>query len=220
MNISTKLFNELLSKDSDNEDDNVCLISGENLEPDHLCLPCNHSFNYFPLFNEVRKQKISFLPNKKSYSYLETQKLKNFEMKCPYCRTIVNGILPPNSKFPMIIYVNFPHKLIYNGFFKNKCQYIFKSGKRKNTSCNLKCYGEFCQNHLKRGNALKKKNKNLPYISLAKPSGACHHKMLRGNRKGELCGKTAKWSVNDKCYCKTHAVKYGKFHTKKKTVTI
>ena len=222
MNISTKLFNELLSKDStdncDNED--ICLISGEKLLNDHITLPCNHKFNYIPLYNEVKKQKISFLPKSKSYSYLETQRLKAHQIKCPYCRKVIDGILPPNSKSPMIIYVNFPHKLIHNSFLKDQCKYVFKSGKKKNTSCGFQCYGEFCRNHYKRGIALKKKNKNLPYISVAKPSGACHHKILRGKRKGEMCGKKAKWSVNGKCYCKTHAVKYGKFHTKKETVTI
>tara|TARA_B110000008_G_C16971302_1_gene564006 strand:+ start:2679 stop:3332 length:654 start_codon:yes stop_codon:yes gene_type:complete len=212
MNISTKLFNELLSKDSDNEENNdVCLISGEKLLPDHICLPCNHSFNYISLYNEVKKQKLSFLP-KTSFSYLETQRLRKNQIKCPYCRKVVNGILPRHNNFPMLIYVNFPKKLVYNGFYKNQCSYVFKTGKRKNTSCNLKCYNEFCQLHHKRGTNNKKKILNLPtMVKLDKTlKGCCHHIMTKGKRKGEMCGKNALWAVNDKRYCTVHSKKYGK----------
>lgn len=98
MNFSTKLFNEMLAKDSPQNDlnqDNLCLITGEPLSDNHIILPCQHKFNYIPLYNEIKKQKICFLPNKKSHSYLETQKLRQNQIKCPYCRTIVDGILPP-----------------------------------------------------------------------------------------------------------------------------
>ena len=55
MNFSTKLFNELLSKDSDGEENtNICLISGDKLTNDHIKLPCNHSFNYKSLYNEIK----------------------------------------------------------------------------------------------------------------------------------------------------------------------
>lgn len=212
MNFSTKLFNELLSKDSDDEENvDICLISGEKLLQDHITLPCNHSFNYKSLYNEVKKQKIGFLPNKK-FSYLETQRLKKHQIKCPYCRNVVNGILPRHYDFPMIIYVNFPQKLVCNSFYKNKCKYVFKSGKKKNTSCHLKCYNEFCQHHAKRGLADKQKLLNLPQlVKLNKPlKGCCNHIMTRGGRKGEMCGKNAYWSANDKHYCTIHSKKYGK----------
>lgn len=213
MNFSTKLFNELLSKDSDDEENtDLCLISGEKLLPDHICLPCNHSFNYKSLYNEIKKQKISFLPKKKSFSYLETQRLRKHQIKCPYCRKITDGILPRHYDYPMIIYVNFPAKFVHNSFYKNQCKYVFKSGKKKKQPCGLKCYNEFCHLHAKRGLANKQKVLNLPpLVKLDKTlKGCCHHVMSKGNRKGEMCGKNALWAVNDKRYCTVHSKKYGK----------
>jgi len=218
MNFSTKLFNELLSKDPENEEHineeniNVCLISCEKLLPDHITLPCNHSFNYKSLYNEVKKQKLSFLPKKKSFSYLETQRLKKHQIKCPYCRKIVHGILPRHYDYPMIIYVNFPAKLVHNSFYKNQCNYSFKSGKKKNQHCGLKCYNGFCHLHVKRGLANKQKILNMPsLVKLDKKLiGCCNHTMAKGKRKGEWCGKNALWAANDKHYCTVHSNKYGK----------
>lgn len=213
MNFSTKLFNEMLSKDSENKEseDNTCLITGETLLNNHITLPCNHKFNYIPLYNEVKKQKICFLPTKKTHSYLETQKLKVNQMKCPYCRNIVHGILPPFQNAPMIIYVNFPEKYVHTSFLNKTCKYKFRSGKKKNSLCGMKCYGEFCQHHRKRGLAYKNKLKELPIITKATNKGSCVHCMSSGKRKGEWCGKSALYLVGTNKYCKTHAVKYGKW---------
>ena len=223
MNFSTKLFNEMLAKDSlenDFDQDNLCLITGEPLSDNHITLPCQHKFNYIPLYNEIKKQKICFLPNKKSHSYLETQKLRHNQMKCPYCRSIVDGILPPSPDVSMIIYVNFPEKYIHKTFLNKPCQYKFKSGKKKNQLCGAKCYHEFCHVHRKRGNAYKEKNSKLPIIAKLqnKNKGSCQHCMTRGQRKGEWCGKSALYSVETVKYCKTHAVNYGKWPTKSATI--
>lgn len=215
MNFSTKLFNQLLSKDSDNEDineDNTCLITGESLIPKrNVILPCNHSFNYMPLFNEIKKQKHYLLP--KSKYTLETQRLKTNQIKCPYCRKVFNGILPPSNNAPMILYVNFPDKYILPSLLTDSCKYKFRSGKRKNLLCGLKCYGEFCHCHKKRGLAYKNKIQNLPIITKLsnKNKGSCCHCLTGGKRKGEWCGKSALYSIGDSKYCKTHASKYGKW---------
>ena len=56
-------FNEELMKmlndnDNKNEDfENKCLISGEELEDNFITLECNHKFNYKHIYNEVHKQK-------------------------------------------------------------------------------------------------------------------------------------------------------------------
>jgi hypothetical protein len=68
--------------------DNICLITKEKLEPNHITLSCNHKFNYVPLYNEVVNQK-----NKQNNMY-ETTKLSANQIKCPYCRVLTNKLLP------------------------------------------------------------------------------------------------------------------------------
>jgi hypothetical protein len=67
---------------------NICLITKEKLEPNHITLSCNHKFNYVPLYNEVVNQK-----NKQNNMY-ETTKLSANQIKCPYCRVLTNKLLP------------------------------------------------------------------------------------------------------------------------------
>jgi hypothetical protein len=67
--------------------DNVCLITNNALTDHHITLPCNHTFNYVPLYHEVKVQKCV-----KNTS--ETSKLLINEIKCPYCRKIHNTVLP------------------------------------------------------------------------------------------------------------------------------
>ena len=69
-------------------DTNICLITKEKLEPNHITLSCNHKFNYVPLYNEVVNQK-----NKQNNIY-EIAKLSSNQIKCPYCRAITNKLLP------------------------------------------------------------------------------------------------------------------------------
>lgn len=71
-----------------NDTSNICLITKEKLEPNHITLSCNHKFNYVPLYNEVVNQK-----NKQNNMY-EITKLSANQIKCPYCRVITNKLLP------------------------------------------------------------------------------------------------------------------------------
>ena len=139
------IFNELLSSsliDSDSSEENnedICLISQETLEHDHVKLLCSHKFNYNFIYAEVLNQKLN--PN-----HNEIQKLKKFQFKCPYCRTIQEGVLPSNSKFPSTFGINAPSTQV----IKNSiCEYVFVSGKKKNTTCSKKCYGKYCNAHKK-----------------------------------------------------------------------
>lgn len=68
--------------------DNICLITKEKLQPNHITLSCKHKFNYVPLYNEVVGQK-----NKQNNMY-EITKLSSNQLKCPYCRAITNKLLP------------------------------------------------------------------------------------------------------------------------------
>ena len=134
--------------------DNTCLITNEPLENKYITLQCKHTFNYQPLVNEIIKQKIFWIKGRKYKNHLETQKLTKYQMKCPYCRTIQNGILPYLPSCKKTPFVNWPQKYSLK---LNKCPYVFKSGKKKNLPCNKPCSFEYCGQHLK----LLEKRKNI-----------------------------------------------------------
>ena len=143
----TTEFNQLLKfelskiSNNKNEEDRYCLISKEPLEDIHIKLSCNHIFNYESIFNEIIKQKI-----KKNYK--ETQKLRKNEIKCPYCRNVQTSLLPYNPSFHKVKYVNWPpDKSMKSPYLKEKCSYIFKSGKRKGLSCGKACNKDYCTTH-------------------------------------------------------------------------
>lgn len=144
--ISTNDFNEelykLLSEDTDNSDtdnnNNICLISNLPLEDNFVKLKCNHIFNYESIFNEVKNQK--------KYNQLEVCRLKNNQIKCPYCRTVQDGLLPSIIGFPKIRYVNHPSNMQY---LPCSCVYKFLSGKRKGEFCGKGCLLTFCTQHEK-----------------------------------------------------------------------
>ena len=138
-------FNEELMKmlndnDNKNEDfENKCLISGEELEDNFITLECNHKFNYKHIYNEVHKQKTEPW-------HSEVNKVKNTQLKCPYCRNIQTGILPYRDSCIKVKYVNWPPSLM---MLPDKCIYTFSSGKRKGLSCGKKCNGKYCLSHTK-----------------------------------------------------------------------
>jgi len=142
---NTNLHKLLCSESFDTEDDpvdeKICLISNIKLEETPVKLCCGHTFNYDSIFNEIKQQK-NIYPN--SNIYLETQKLNVNQIKCPYCRTVQNGLIPYRKDYPRLQRVNWPPKYHY---LPNSCIYKFLSGKRKNTLCNKKCSESYCPNH-------------------------------------------------------------------------
>ena len=86
---------EAICKNETNTPLKLCLITAMPLEKNHITLSCGHNFNYKSILEEITKQK-------KSISILETQKLEKYQLKCPYCRRIQNGILPFNENFSKI----------------------------------------------------------------------------------------------------------------------
>lgn len=118
-----QLFKSLLeSKTSETNYENQCLISNELLSDNSIKLECGHSFNYQPLYNEVYVQKIEKNQDNRS--------LKVNQMKCPYCRKIIDNILPYYNiyKLKKIHGVNTPEKY---SMIVNRCDYIKKG--------NIKC---------------------------------------------------------------------------------
>ena len=74
MNLNTNIYTDISA---------TCLISKEPIT-NHICLPCNHSYEYEYLYEEIKQQK----SRHKQY------------FKCPYCRTKYNGCLLYTSPSP------------------------------------------------------------------------------------------------------------------------
>lgn len=160
-NFQAQLFKSICT---DNNIENECLISGEELEKDHVQLECKHKFNYKSIFYEILNQK-------KKHNYLEIQKLAYHQIKCPYCRHIQTGILPYKNPFDKITNVNWPEG---NCFSLKKCQNKFKSGLRKGQLCNKKCLYLYCNRHYLK----KEKEKLIIY---------CKAILKSGKNKGNQC---------------------------------
>jgi hypothetical protein len=79
-----------LDNDSDTECDSTkCLISDEILVDKFVKLPCGHSFNYIPLYNDIKNHKTKF-----NHMEATAGKLLIHELRCPYCRNIHASLLP------------------------------------------------------------------------------------------------------------------------------
>ena len=181
---SDDFFSQLQNETSDDEEneDNICLISGGNLIENFVELHCGHKFNYFELYNEVYNQK-----KKKTSSY-GMYRLRPYQIMCPYCRHIENSLMPLPYRLPpgveKIHGVNFPLK---HTQMKNECQFILKSGSRKGETCGKLCINDYCYFH--EGYLYKKSLKN---------SGVkCDAILKTGKNKGCQCSRYA--VVGTKC---------------------
>jgi sarcosine oxidase delta subunit len=199
--IDTHSFNEELLKMicTDDVDDECCLIDGDALENNHITLKCGHKFNYFNIFNEVKCQKT--VKNNK-----EIQHLKKSQIKCPYCRNIQNGILPHIEGYEKIKNVNTPEKYVMKN---NKCNYVFKSGKRKGLSCNKGCYYDNCKQHIKYKTTKKNIKKFTKYKPpVLPPPDRCKHLLTNGKNKGFYCSCLLKSQYLENGYCGKHIKKH------------
>ena len=134
--------NNMSNNDSINERKSKerCLISNELLENNAITLACNHKFNFLELYNEVVEQKTKKL--------LDNSKLKLNEIKCPYCRTVNNKIMPYFKYYEnkLIKGVNNPPDL---SIVLYECSYIDKSLNKCGKSACITKHGIFCNNHFK-----------------------------------------------------------------------
>tara|TARA_B110000259_G_scaffold169646_1_gene199705 strand:+ start:623 stop:1276 length:654 start_codon:yes stop_codon:yes gene_type:complete len=143
------LFKQLMEGDNDDDvvcetatpDQNLCLITNNKLDCNSIKLECNHQFNYEPLYNEVVYQKTKKL--------LDNSKLKVNEMKCPYCRSITNRLLPCYKYYSVksIRGVTFPEEHCLK---IHKCEHeIIKGGKMCGVTACVTVDGIFCNKHMK-----------------------------------------------------------------------
>ena len=76
------------NNNNNNETDiNRCLITDEILIENYITLSCNHKFNYLAIFNDI-------VNHKKKFNHLESNIVKTNEIRCPYCRTRHQELLP------------------------------------------------------------------------------------------------------------------------------
>lgn len=119
-----------------------CLISQQPLTKTHITLPCNHKFNYMPLYNETCNQK-----KKNVYIF---RALKVNQIKCPYCRTVFDELLPffPSEINEKNTGVNYPFKYCMKSDIE--CDWVNKKGikcVKQALYIHTKCY---CKLHHKR----------------------------------------------------------------------
>ena len=182
---NTKLYEMLCDDSSDNNEENECLITLEPLDDDYVEMSCKHKFNFAALFKEIFVQK-------KKMNKLEVERLKNYQVKCPYCRTVQNGLIPCSNKYPTFRAngINLPKSKCFMG---HKCSKIIKTGKRAGEICNKPCIKEFCKMHSKTND-----NDKTPPIR-------CVEILKTGKRKGERCNNKCKTEISKKLnICATH----------------
>ena len=98
INFYQELFKGLDETDDD-DDTNLCQITGLPLTTNHVILECKHHFNYDALYKEICIQKFVFKTyelhtlSKQEQSRVRDSRL-NYFLKCPYCRNIQLTILP------------------------------------------------------------------------------------------------------------------------------
>jgi len=110
-----------LDEPEDGNDLNVCLITNKPLEEDCISLSCNHKFNYDAIYNDI-------FNHKKKYNAMERCAVKSTQIRCPYCRTIQNKLLPPKEGYKNVHGVNFYDDEFENAS-KNPISSILTKGK-------------------------------------------------------------------------------------------
>ena len=86
-------------------DNNLCLISKLPLTEKFVKLVCGHKFNYVPLYNDIVNHKLKFNNMEGTQSHL-----KQNQIRCPYCRTVQNELLPYYEDIPGVKKI---HKVNY-----------------------------------------------------------------------------------------------------------
>ena len=204
---SSEMSNSVIAPSSSSSssysiDDNICLISKEKLHPNHITLTCNHKFNYIHIYKEVLYQKT------KSNTLYEVTKLNSYQIKCPYCRTITNKLLPfipyPSVKLSKNIHSTEPDCIT-----TAKCSHITKT--RTPNKCDSPCdknalYYEaenllFCPTHYKKYIAKGPIESTKAGSSNTKPR--CVAIIKNGTNIGKPCNSLI--SIDGSQFCKRHS---------------
>lgn len=181
-------------------DDNTCLITNTPLTAFHVELSCGHRFNYSPLYQEVLRQK----GRTGIYSYFE--KIGPNQIKCPYCRSITNRLLPylgnsPHPTIKRLVGVNAPAAMCMPGVpcAAPKCSAnaFYEFGQR-----------QYCYRHhqaaIKSANvpAKAKAKAKATHTDAAVVTPRCAAENQTGKNKGKRCKRNASEGTT---LCKIHA---------------
>jgi hypothetical protein len=137
------------------------MLTLQPLTDNFITLPCKHTFNYIPLYNEVCVNKI--------YNELDSDKLKYYQIRCPYCRTKFDKLLPyiPYDGVEKNLDVNWPEKDCMKHM---DCQWIYKCGKCKGDLCGKNAYKKglevYCNSHWNMVNRKKDVKNNVENIDI------------------------------------------------------
>ncbi len=127
----SELYKSLDDEENNNksdEDNNKCLITNQPLIDKFVEMKCGHKFNYLPLYYDV-------LNHKQKFNNMEgsATRLKQNEIRCPYCREKSTSLLPyyENMVLPKVIGVNYidpnydedTDSIPTSSYYK-KCEYL------------------------------------------------------------------------------------------------
>jgi hypothetical protein len=180
--------------DTDDEHENTCLITNDPLNAFHVTLVCGHKFNYEPLYQEVLRQKGRL----GMHNYYE--RIGMHQIKCPYCRTFTNQLLPyigPHPTIKRLNGVNSPASMCMPGV---ACSHNAGCG------CGATAFYEhnsnpYCLRHAKSASKLKStKPKSKP-----KDEPQCAAEIQTGKNKGQQCSLIAVQSDSALPLCKKHS---------------
>ena len=195
IDFNSELLKAICDESDEETDEPTCLITYQKLTKEHIKLPCNHSFNYEPLYLDIIRQK------NPRYNRLENKRLTPSSFRCPYCRYVHNKLIPfikCSERIEKIHGVNYPERWTMK---LHKCAYIFKSGKRKGMACGKGTNDKYCNQHLV---VIKKKvEKEMKNEIINLPT--CNAILISGKRKGEMCG--CKKLYMNSGLCKRHYTK-------------
>jgi hypothetical protein len=118
------LDNDIEDIETEDNETKKCLISQLPLTDKYVELNCGHSFNYIPLYNDLVNFK-----NKFNLMEGSNTRLKNGEIRCPYCRKKHNKLLPyyVDLGLKKINGVNCSDLIIDCNKVYNRCQFLMKN---------------------------------------------------------------------------------------------
>lgn len=197
-------FYEQLKKsmeEDENEDsrESHCLITNLPLVEPYITMKCGHSFNYIPLFKDVASVKAN--------NHMERMRLKINQIRCPYCRSVENHVLPHIREYKCgrkdgVNYLDVAKHsmrdfIIYS---ECKCDICETTEKTIMSPCAdkhycLKHYNElYSRKRLVSKNILNKSNQSSTtgnFVIQTEPQGCCSI-LKSGPRKGQMCGAVKK----------------------------
>jgi hypothetical protein len=118
-----KSLDEEVNEHKTEEDNNLCLISNNQLTDKFVQLECGHKFNYVPLYLDVKNHKQMFNIMESSSGRLNID-----EIRCPYCRKKQKGLLPYYDELGLkehgVNYIDPNINYYVSSNCKKKCEYL------------------------------------------------------------------------------------------------